>query len=163
MEIDTLFCPDRGTQENAFKLDEATLKKREVDVIDIAFDPQNDKLEPEMDPRFYKSQKTGRGPLVLDWQSSHNPIMCSYKLCKVEFNYWGLQSKVEQFVHQLAIRDVVLKGHRDSFCWMDEWYGLTMVDIDRIEAETASELQKMNKEAEEHLQAQGAQGSGASA
>ena len=23
-------------------------------------------------------------------------IMCAYKLCKVEFRYWGMQSKIER-------------------------------------------------------------------
>ena len=26
-------------------------------------------------------------------------IMCAYKLCKVEFRYWGMQSKLEKFIH----------------------------------------------------------------
>ena len=30
--------------------------------------------------------------------------------------------------------------HRQVFCWMDKWYGLTMEDIRRIEEETKHEL-----------------------
>ena len=30
--------------------------------------------------------------------------------------------------------------HRQVFCWMDKWYGLTMDDIRRIEEETKHEL-----------------------
>ncbi|KAF6768690.1 hypothetical protein AHF37_08671 [Paragonimus kellicotti] len=26
-------------------------------------------------------------------------IMCAYKLCRVEFRYWGMQKRVEQFIH----------------------------------------------------------------
>jgi hypothetical protein len=35
MEIETLFLPDRGENDNAFGLDEETLKRRIVDYIDI--------------------------------------------------------------------------------------------------------------------------------
>ena len=34
--------------------------------------------------------------------------------------------------------------HRQVFCWMDEWYGLTMDDIRRIEDETKQELDKVS-------------------
>lgn len=27
-------------------------------------------------------------------------IMCAYKLCKVEFRYWGMQTKIEKFIHE---------------------------------------------------------------
>lgn len=30
--------------------------------------------------------------------------------------------------------------HRQLFCWMDEWYGLTMQDIRRLEAEAVEQL-----------------------
>ena len=29
-------------------------------------------------------------------------IMCSYKLCRVEFRYWGLQGKIERFIHDVG-------------------------------------------------------------
>ncbi len=28
--------------------------------------------------------------------ASGRAIMCAYKLCKVEFRYWGMQSKIER-------------------------------------------------------------------
>lgn len=30
--------------------------------------------------------------------------MCAYKLCKVEFRYWGMQSKIERFIHDTGER-----------------------------------------------------------
>ena len=62
------------------------------------------------DPTIYTSEKTGRGPLNEDWIADHSAdcegkqqptksgcsIMCAYKLCKVEFRYWGMQSKIER-------------------------------------------------------------------
>lgn len=29
-------------------------------------------------------------------------IMCAYKLCKVEFRYWGMQTKIEKFIHEVG-------------------------------------------------------------
>lgn len=56
------------------------------------------------DPKLYKSKKTGRGPLTDDWVQqavqNNTPIMCSYKLCKVEFRYWGMQTKIEKYIHE---------------------------------------------------------------
>ncbi len=59
---------------------------------------------------MYISERTGRGPLTQDWIEEHweecrdmaqptpsgKSIMCAYKLCKVEFRYWGMQSKIER-------------------------------------------------------------------
>lgn len=59
----------------------------------------------EEDPRLYRSAKTGRGPLADDWASKAaqtGPLMCAYKLCKVEFRYWGMQAKIEQFIHDVG-------------------------------------------------------------
>ncbi len=28
--------------------------------------------------------------------------MCAYKLCKVEFRYWGMQTKIERFIHDIG-------------------------------------------------------------
>ena len=34
-------------------------------------------------------------------QETSNPIMCSYKLVRVKFELWGLQTRVESFVHKV--------------------------------------------------------------
>ncbi|EFA84917.1 hypothetical protein PPL_01910 [Heterostelium album PN500] len=46
----------------------------------------------------------------------------------------------------LGCRDVLLKAHKALFCWMDEWFGLTIEDIRRIEAETKEQLAKAMEE-----------------
>ena len=77
------------------------------------------------DPTVYLSEKTGRGPLSSDWIAENweackgqdqptkegKAIMCAYKLCKVEFRYWGMQSKIERFIHDVALRKTMLKAH----------------------------------------------------
>uniref|UniRef100_A0A8C6Q2F8 Phosphatidylinositol transfer protein membrane associated 2 n=1 Tax=Nothobranchius furzeri TaxID=105023 RepID=A0A8C6Q2F8_NOTFU len=96
----------------------------------------------EEDPRLYKSVKTQRGPLRDDWIEEYKnnpgktPIMCAYKLCKVEFRYWGMQSKIERFIHDVGLRKVMVRAHRQAWCWQDEWCGLTIEDIRLLELET---------------------------
>ena len=29
-------------------------------------------------------------------------VMCAYKLCRVEFKYWGMQAKIERFIHDIG-------------------------------------------------------------
>ena len=68
-------------------------------------------------------------------------IMCSYKLCRVEAKYWGVQGRVERFIHDSALRRTMLGAHRQAWVWQDEWLGLSLDDIRRLEAEAARELQ----------------------
>lgn len=70
--------------------------------------PANDYVKDE-DPRLYRSNKTGRGPLNTDWLKQRmvqgfdgGPVMCAYKLCAVEFKYWGMQTKIEKFIHDIG-------------------------------------------------------------
>jgi len=142
--IETRYEPDAGTQSNVFKQSEGDSSTVEVDIVDIALDPIDPaKYKPEEDPTIYESQKNGRGKLKQDWRETEKPIMCSYKLCKVEFRYWGFQTRTEAFIHKAALRDVFLLGHRQVFCWLDEWLGLTMEDIRKIELETQKELEEL--------------------
>ncbi|NXG56299.1 PITM1 protein, partial [Hemiprocne comata] len=155
IEIETYYRPDAGQQTNIFNLSTAEKRQRIVDTIDIVRDPISPgEYKPEEDPKLYHSAKTGRGPLGDDWleAAAGGPLMCAYKLCKVEFRYWGMQSKIEQFIHDVGLRKVMLRAHRQAWCWQDEWTDLTMEDIRQLEEETARMLaQKMAKcgEAEE--------------
>ncbi|CAL8076921.1 unnamed protein product [Calicophoron daubneyi] len=69
-------------------------------------------------------------------------IMCAYKLCRVEFKYWGMQKRIEQFIHDYALRKTMVRAHRQVWTWQDEWYGLTIEDIRKLEQETARALAK---------------------
>ncbi|XP_078410699.1 membrane-associated phosphatidylinositol transfer protein 2 isoform X2 [Cetorhinus maximus] len=151
IDIETYYKPDSGDQANVFNLSTAEKRQRMLDPIDIVKDPiPPNEYKTEEDPKLYKSFKTGRGPLSDDWIEEYGnkpgkmPIMCAYKLCKVEFRYWGMQSKIERFIHDVGLRKVMLRAHRQAWCWQDEWYGLTMEDIRRLERETQLMLaQKM--------------------
>ncbi|XP_043352255.1 cytoplasmic phosphatidylinositol transfer protein 1 isoform X3 [Dermochelys coriacea] len=115
---------------------EAKDLEREVCFIDIACDeiPERYYKESE-DPKHFKSEKTGRGLLKEGWRETHQPIMCSYKLVTVKFEVWGLQTRVEQFVHKV-VRDILMIGHRQAFAWVDEWYDMTMDEVREFERAT---------------------------
>ncbi|EFA83257.1 phosphatidylinositol transfer protein [Heterostelium album PN500] len=153
ISIETRYTQDAGTQENCLNLQPEELAVREVDFVDIAYDPIDPiKYKPEEDPALFVSQKTGRGKLSRDWMKNTSPVMCSYKVCKVEFKYWGFQTKVEQFIQRAAIRDILFMGHRQVFCWMDEWFGMDMNDIRKIEDDTKRELQDLIKNQQQQQQ-----------
>lgn len=80
------------------------------DLLDFVKDslPSGDYRKDE-DPRLYRSEVTGRGPLPADWLrqrsmsgASGGPVMCAYKMCAVEFKYWGMQTKIEKFIHDVG-------------------------------------------------------------
>ncbi|XP_061459237.1 membrane-associated phosphatidylinositol transfer protein 2 isoform X5 [Rhineura floridana] len=165
IDIETYYITDSGEQANVFNLSPAEKRQTVLDPIDIVKDPiPPHEYKSEEDPRLYKSVKTTRGPLSEDWIKEHKnnpgryPIMCAYKLCKVEFRYWGMQSKIERFIHDVGLRKVMVRAHRQAWCWQDEWYGLTIEDIRQLEKEAQLMLaQKMaqfsfsENEPEQHL------------
>lgn len=157
VEIETYYFPDNGHQENVFKLSGSDLRNRIVDVIDIVKDQPfgTDYVKAE-DPKIYVSEKTGRGPLSETWledywadvkgkqqpTSTGKSLMCAYKLCRVEFRYWGMQTKLEKYIHDVALRKTMMRAHRQAWAWQDEWIGLTMEDIREIERQTQLALQE---------------------
>lgn len=146
IRIETWHKPGVGEIENVHSLTGKPLQKRVVDFIDIVTDKVK-KVEPSEDPLTFHSQKTGRGPWAAGWQQSGiQPMMCAYKLVTCEFDYFGLQGKIENLVSSFE-RDLFLKSHRQLVCWMDEWHGLTIGDIRRIEEETKRRLEERLKDA----------------
>uniref|UniRef100_A0A8C0GJW5 Phosphatidylinositol transfer protein membrane associated 2 n=1 Tax=Chelonoidis abingdonii TaxID=106734 RepID=A0A8C0GJW5_CHEAB len=164
IDIETYYEADPGDHVNVFNLSPAEKRQTILDPIDIVKDPiPPHEYKSEEDPKLYKSVKTKRGPLSEDWIEGYKnnpgkyPIMCAYKLCKVEFRYWGMQSKIERFIHDVGLRKVMVRAHRQAWCWQDEWYGLTIEDIRQLEKEAQLMLaQKMaqfsysENEAEQH-------------
>ncbi|CAK9810045.1 Protein retinal degeneration B [Anthophora plagiata] len=162
IEIETYYFPDNGYQENVFQLSRSDLKNRTVDVIDIVKDQYTGDYVKEEDPKLYVSQKTNRGPLTESWLEDYwadvkgkqqptpsgKSLMCAYKLCRVEFRYWGLQTKLEKFIHDVALRKTMVRAHRQAWAWQDEWNDLTMEDIREIERQTQLALQRRMANAE---------------
>lgn len=166
LEIETYYYPDNGHQENVFQLSGSDLRNRIVDVIDVVKDQlYGADYVKEEDPLYYVSEKSGRGPLSTNWleeywetvkgkqQPSTNgkSLMCAYKLCKVEFRYWGMQTKIERFIHDTALRKTMLRAHRQAWAWQDEWHGLTMEDIREIEKQTQLALRRKMGQLEDEI------------
>ena len=133
IEIETKYFDDCGCRENVFELNNSELRSLVVgnyqlwhlrlkqwwlvlDVIDIVKDQlYSSDYKKEEDPKIYVSQKTGRGPLTDNWVEEYwnavksgnkrkdQNIMCAYKLCRVEFKYWGMQTKIEKFIHDSGV------------------------------------------------------------
>ncbi|KAL1132517.1 hypothetical protein AAG570_010472 [Ranatra chinensis] len=134
ISIQTAFEDNNGTNDNCLNLSDEVLKERVVDHIDIVYDEISPKhYKEEEDLRFFKSKKTGRGPLAENWRDSTMPVMCSYKVVQASFEIWGLQTKGEELI-QKSIRDVLLLGHRQAFAWVDEWYGMSIGDVRDFES-----------------------------
>ncbi|CAH1994519.1 unnamed protein product [Acanthoscelides obtectus] len=166
LEIETYYFPDNGHQENVFQLSSSDLRNRIVDVIDVVKDQLHgaDYVKEE-DPLCYVSEKSGRGPLTQNWLEEYweevkgkqqplpngKALMCAYKLCKVEFRYWGMQTKIERFIHDTALRKTMLRAHRQAWAWQDEWHGLTMEDIREIERQTQLALKRKMGQAEDEF------------
>ncbi|TKS91873.1 Cytoplasmic phosphatidylinositol transfer protein 1 [Collichthys lucidus] len=155
IHIETKYEDNKGSNDNIFG-SEPRDEETEVWVVDIAYDeiPERHYKESESqlifdhqlaicllgvmemhDLRYFKSKKTNRGVLQEGWINNQDPIMCSYKLVTVKFEVWGLQTRVEQFVHKV-IRDVLLLGHRQAFAWVDEWIDMTMEEVREYERAT---------------------------
>ena len=125
LEIETVYHPDLGTQDNVFRLSDKDLKARTVDVIDIVQDsvPTHDYLETE-DPRLFVSEKTGRGPLDNDWIEDYRahpkrgPVMCAYKICRLEFKYWGMQSKLEEYICFSTSSAIIPQNRKLILVWI---------------------------------------------
>nr|XP_048303207.1 membrane-associated phosphatidylinositol transfer protein 2 isoform X9 [Myodes glareolus] len=155
IDIETFYKTDTGENNDVFSLSPVEKNQLITDIIDIVKDPvPPNEYKPEEDPKLFQSIKTHRGPLSDNWIQEYKkrllPIMCAYKLCKVEFRYWGMQSKIERFIHDTGLRRVMVRAHRQAWCWQDEWYGLTMENIRALEREVQLMLsRKMAQYAEE--------------
>uniref|UniRef100_A0A7I4ACI1 C2H2-type domain-containing protein n=1 Tax=Physcomitrium patens TaxID=3218 RepID=A0A7I4ACI1_PHYPA len=129
IEMLSMHANDDGSTENIHNLTKTELAIRKVDMIDIAFDDVSKRdYRQELDPKLYVSKKTVRGPLRKGWRGNTVPTMCAYKLVKVEANYWGVQNRAEKLMNN-GIRQIVLLTHRNAFCWLDEWFDLTLEEI----------------------------------
>jgi hypothetical protein len=80
--IESLHLPDKGDQYNVHELAGEKLKMREVVMIDIAADPvAPSDYKASEDPSKFRSHKSGRGPLVGNWQGMvrrRYGIFCSF-------------------------------------------------------------------------------------
>ncbi len=92
--------------------------------------------------------------------STSDPVMCSYKVVEARLDVWGIQGKVEEFLHR-QIREILLLGHRQAVAWMDDWHGMTIEDVreyeERMQRETNERLRSEQK-GEATAEAEGGEG-----
>lgn len=149
--IDTWHKPGNKDLDNVHNLSLDMLKKRSVVNIDIAKPVEQRDYKADEDPTKFHSEKTGRGPLATSWQedikSQEVPIMTCYKLYRIKFKWFLLQTKVENLICN-AVKRLLTNFHRQLFCWLDKWFGMTMEDIRRLEEETKAELEAQRNQGE---------------
>lgn len=136
LRVDTMHVDDCGTTANAVGLDQGTLARRGVEMLDIASESSQVPMEQGEDPTAFASVTTRRGPLRPGFAATCTPVMTCYKVVTVQFRIFPLQSRVEAWA-QTSSRNTFIKYNRKLFCWMDEWYNLSIEDIRKIESETA--------------------------
>lgn len=136
MSVESMHLDGRETNENAINLVPEELSQRTIDVVNIVGDTSVP-FEKNEDPSNFVSVKTGRGNLKTDFKETHDPIMTCYKVVRFHCKIPGLQTRIETWALQSGIRNTLLTYHRKIFCWIDEWFGLTINDIRTIEEETA--------------------------
>lgn len=148
IEIDTVVraCPNGEPEFNVHSLTPEQLEKREIVNIDISEPIAECDYKPDEDPTRVRSVKTGRGPLVQNnWVktciAAQQPVICCYKLVFLEFKMFGVQSKCESYLRNMY-RQLFTIFHRQIYCWLDKWHGMTMEDVRKIEYELAKDLVK---------------------
>ena len=62
---------------------------------------------------------------------------------RVNFNFFGLQGKVERVIHQRGMRDVFHRMHRLLLATMQEWFDMSMDEITAYEEQVAQGLEKI--------------------
>jgi hypothetical protein len=151
IEVDTItrVCVNGKAEENVHNLTPEQLEKREIVVIDIAEQIPAGEYKEDEDPSLFKSVKTGRGPLIKgEWiNANQKPLICCYKLVFVEFKVFGLQTRAENYIKTMY-KQLFTNFHRQIFCWIDKWHGLTLEDVRIIEEDLAKALLKKIAEGE---------------
>ncbi|XP_074565444.1 uncharacterized protein LOC141821952 [Curcuma longa] len=145
MTIETFNKADNGCSENVHGLSKELLSQRKVEIIDIAAVSCDywSKIigTTKLDFSRFISQKTRRGPLSKGWQETCNPVMTSYKLVTMDAPIWGIGGHLEEAM--IASQKALLSEfHKLCFSWIDEWFGMTMVQIMEMEKQNNLLLKK---------------------
>lgn len=142
IEVETLHVDNVLDLDEALEMTPQEKKARKVEYIDIAkvYADKNAKdYDANKDLTLFHSEKTGRGPLQPDWQTSgKTPLMCAYKLVRADFKIFGLQSTGENLVINNQ-RTIFGQTLCHAVATIDKWVDMTPEDIRRIEDEVAAQ------------------------
>jgi hypothetical protein len=100
------------------------------------------KNEPGLDTGKVRSEKAGRGPLYKGWENETQPLMCCYKLVTTKFKVFGFETKAESTIDQIQ-HDIFKRFFRQVFCFMDQWFDLTVDEIREMEEKTKRDLDEV--------------------
>ncbi|KAI5666187.1 hypothetical protein M9H77_16040 [Catharanthus roseus] len=139
LTVETIHKADNGLSENVHGLSKQQLAATQVETIDIVSSPTDYWSymvgRNNIDFSTFQSSRTGRGPLLEGWQDWCNPVMTAYKLVTVDVPYWGFGSRLEQTL-LAGERALFLETHRNCFAWIDDWIGLTMEMMRKLEQQS---------------------------
>ncbi|XP_072996116.1 uncharacterized protein [Typha latifolia] len=145
LTIETVNKPDNGCSENVHCLNDKQLAAREVEVIDITSLSKDYWSKviggSNVDLSKFKSQRTGRGPLLKGWMDSCQPVMTTYKLVTIDAPIWGFGDRLEECL-VAGERALFSACHRLCFAWIDEWCGMTVEQICELERQNDLILKK---------------------
>ena len=119
----------KKVNENALLLDNNKISSRNVITIDILNPPisNNDKsLTPNLETLIPNARQK---VLDSDWLQTEPNTMINYQFSDIKFKWFGLQEKVEKILEKELIRINAIY-HRRMYYWMDEWYNMTMTDLE---------------------------------
>jgi hypothetical protein len=152
IDVETMHIDTDIDVANVLNLPAAELKSRTVEYIDIrkaASDPGAKDYKTTGDCTKFKSAKTGRGPLGPGWERAKGagapPVMCCYKIVRATCGIFGLQGTVEGAIIN-SQRNLFTQTLSKAFVTIDEWHGLTIEDIRKMEAEVARRANEQLKE-----------------
>lgn len=124
MSIESRYLADRGDTYNALNLRSDELAAREVVMLDIASEEKL-RMAGDADVTSFRSKKANRGALAAGiWSRKHDPIMCCYKVCRLNVSAPRIESFCQKYLQSSFIR-----YNRQAFVWMDSWLGLGLTDI----------------------------------
>ncbi|TRY78149.1 hypothetical protein TCAL_13477 [Tigriopus californicus] len=143
--LESIHLPDAGNTSNALGMDPEAYKKIDHVTLDIIADKCSLR-DKAFDPVTYCSKKANLGPLnAKTWRETTQPIMTCYKFITVQFKWFGIQNKMENVILDQYTK-MLLALHQQMWCWTDEWLGMTMDDIRKLEEDTKDELHNQIKE-----------------
>uniref|UniRef100_G3TNE8 Phosphatidylinositol transfer protein membrane associated 1 n=1 Tax=Loxodonta africana TaxID=9785 RepID=G3TNE8_LOXAF len=145
IEIETYYLPDAGQQPNVFNLSGAERRQRILDTIDIVRDAvgQEDRC-----PSSHSHPLGSAGPALLCGWASGVPrgAITQPQGLGCDCGGWNPGGGGSDASASAGLRRVMLRAHRQAWCWQDEWTELSMADIRALEEETARMLaQRMAK------------------
>lgn len=156
MEINSKVMENFGQSENVHNLPPEEWKNTQVVWIDFVNDQvSSTDYKKEFDPTLFVSKTSDCGPLGPDWieklkakvKDSDQPVAysCVYKLVSCRFEWFGLQQTIENRI-QKEERRLFINFYRHLFCWMDDWKGLTLDDVRKLEEKSKNELNELRRE-----------------